>query len=159
MLATEYALLLNESYANGGNAIPFQMFLTWRGTNWQNEVLIKCSIINHFFSGGSDKITYAVSGSHLGQEGIIGGDKSGFLRFWCWFHLTKLKKTNILHVFNRKSLNEVVSSVLFNALNTLQHLHLMIRMVILQKFLQYRFRIEIINPLAQIANTYNDYNS
>jgi hypothetical protein len=23
---TEYALLLNESYANGGNAIPFQMF-------------------------------------------------------------------------------------------------------------------------------------
>jgi hypothetical protein len=28
MLATEYALLLNESYANGGNAIPFQMFLT-----------------------------------------------------------------------------------------------------------------------------------
>jgi hypothetical protein len=33
------ALLLNESYANGGNAIPFQMFLVWRGTNWQNEVL------------------------------------------------------------------------------------------------------------------------
>jgi hypothetical protein len=25
--ATEYALLLNESYANGGNAIPFLMFL------------------------------------------------------------------------------------------------------------------------------------
>jgi hypothetical protein len=23
---------------------------------------------------------------------------------------------------------------------------------------RYRFRIEIINPLAQIANTYNDYN-
>jgi hypothetical protein len=31
-----------------------------------------------FLSGGSDKITYAVSGSHLDQEGIIGGDKSGF---------------------------------------------------------------------------------
>jgi hypothetical protein len=40
-------------------------------------VLIRCSHYQsrYFFSGGSDKITYAVSGSHLGQEGIIGGDK------------------------------------------------------------------------------------
>ncbi len=31
-------------------------------------------IISHdlTFSGGSDKITYSVSGSHLDQEGIIG---------------------------------------------------------------------------------------
>jgi hypothetical protein len=29
-------------------------------------------------SGGSDKVTYSVSGSHLDQEGIIGGNKSGF---------------------------------------------------------------------------------
>jgi hypothetical protein len=56
-----------------------QMFLDWK-RNWQNE-FYSVPIINHdisFFSGGSDKITYAVSGSHLGQEGIIGGDKSGF---------------------------------------------------------------------------------
>jgi hypothetical protein len=35
-------------------------------------------IINHdlSISGGSDKVTYAVSGSHLDQEGIIGGNKS-----------------------------------------------------------------------------------
>jgi hypothetical protein len=34
-------------------------------------------IINHdlSISGGSDKVTYAVSGSHLDQEGIIGGNK------------------------------------------------------------------------------------
>jgi hypothetical protein len=39
-------------------------------------------IINHdiSISGGSDKVTYSVSGSHLDQEGIIGGNKSGFLR-------------------------------------------------------------------------------
>jgi hypothetical protein len=40
-----------------------------------------------FLSGGSDKITYAVSGSHLDQEGIIGRDKSGFFEkagfTWC----------------------------------------------------------------------------
>jgi hypothetical protein len=37
-------------------------------------------IINHdiSISGGSDKVTYSVSGSHLDQEGIIGGNKSGF---------------------------------------------------------------------------------
>jgi hypothetical protein len=41
-----------------------------------------------FLSGGSDKITYAVSGSHLDQEGI-GRDKSGFFEkygksfTWC----------------------------------------------------------------------------
>jgi hypothetical protein len=38
--ATEYALLLNESYANGGNAIIFLMFHLGKGTNWQNEVLV-----------------------------------------------------------------------------------------------------------------------
>jgi hypothetical protein len=43
------ALLLNESYANGGNAIPFQMFLVWRGTNWQNE-FYSVPIINHDIS-------------------------------------------------------------------------------------------------------------
>jgi hypothetical protein len=49
--ATEYALLLNESYANGGNAIPFpNVSGLGKGTNWQNEVLAQCSIINHDIS-------------------------------------------------------------------------------------------------------------
>jgi hypothetical protein len=34
------ALLLNESYANGGNAIPFPNVSGFKGTNWQNEVLV-----------------------------------------------------------------------------------------------------------------------
>jgi hypothetical protein len=43
--ATEYALLLNESYANGGNAIPFpNVSGLGKGTNWQNEVLAQCSL-------------------------------------------------------------------------------------------------------------------
>jgi hypothetical protein len=49
----------------------------------------------------------------------------------------RLKLKNNLHVFNRKSLNEGgLGSVLFNALNTPSTLHLMMRMVILQKSLQ-----------------------
>jgi hypothetical protein len=45
------------------------------------------------FSGGSD--TYAVSGSHLGQEGIIGGDKSGFFEKYGKFHLVLIFRTDL----------------------------------------------------------------
>ncbi|MDI6031629.1 TonB-dependent receptor [Flavobacterium sp. LB2P84] len=169
--ATEYALLLNESYANGGNAIPFpNVSGLGKGTNWQNEVFsTSVPIINHdiSFSGGSDKITYAVSGSHLDQEGIIGESKSGFLRNTARVSVgadvtEKLKlKTNVIYTyFNRKSLNESgLGSVLFNALNTPSTL---IPYDANGDFTKVPTNtglgIEIINPLAQIANTYNDYN-
>jgi hypothetical protein len=35
-------------------------------------------IINHDLSGGSDKVTYSVSGSHLDQEGIMVVTSLGF---------------------------------------------------------------------------------
>ncbi|MCL6461789.1 MAG: TonB-dependent receptor [Flavobacterium micromati] len=169
--ATEYALLLNESYANGGNAIPFpNVSGLGKGTNWQNEVLrTNVPIINHDIniSGGSDKITYSVSGSHLDQEGIIGGAKSGFLRNTARVSLgadvtEKLKiKTNIIYTyFNRKSLNENgLGSILFNALNapaTLKPFDATGNFSLIPSTTG--LGIEIINPLAQIANTYNDYN-
>nr|WP_315164506.1 TonB-dependent receptor [uncultured Flavobacterium sp.] len=169
--ATEYALLLNESYANGGNAIPFpNVSGLGKGTNWQNEVFsTSVPIINHdiSFSGGSDKITYAVSGSHLDQEGIIGESKSGFLRNTARVSLgadvtEKLKlKTNVIYTyFNRKSLNESgLGSVLFNALNTPSTLTPYDANGDFTKVpTNTGLGIEIINPLAQIANTYNDYN-
>ena len=168
--ATEYALLLNESYANGGNAIPFpNVSGLGKGTNWQNEVFNKgVPIINHdiSFSGGSDKITYTVSGSHLGQEGIIGGDKSGFLRNTARVSLgadvtERLKlKTNVIYTYlTRKSLNEGgLGSVLFNALNTPATLTPYDSNGDFTKVpTSTGLGIEIINPLAQIANTYNDY--
>ena len=169
--ATEYALLLNESYANGGNAIPFpNVSGLGKGTNWQNEVLrTSVPIINHdiSISGGSDKITYSVSGSHLDQEGIIGGAKSGFLRNTARVSLgadvtDKLKiKTNVIYTyFNRKSLNENgLGSILFNALNapaTLKPFDANGNFSLIPNTTG--LGIEIINPLAQIANTYNDYN-
>ncbi len=169
--ATEYALLLNESYANGGNAIPFpNVSGLGKGTNWQNEVFsTSVPIVNHdiSFSGGSDKITYAVSGSHLDQEGIIGESKSGFLRNTARVSIgadvtDKLKlKTNVIYTyFNRKSLNESgLGSVLFNALNTPSTLTPYDANGDFTKVpTNTGLGIEIINPLAQIANTYNDYN-
>lgn len=169
--ATEYALLLNESYANGGNVIPFPNVSGFgKGTNWQNEVFSTgVPIINHdiSFTGGSDKITYAVSGSHLDQEGIIGESKSGFLRNTARVSVgadvtDKLKlKTNVIYTyFNRKSLNESgLGSVLFNALNTPSTRTPYDANGDFTKVpANTGLGIEIINPLAQIANTYNDYN-
>lgn len=167
--ATEYALLLNESYANGGNAIPFpNVSGLGKGTDWQNEIFsTSVPIINHdiSFSGGSDKITYAVSGSHIDQEGIIGEKKSGFLRNTARIALgadvtDRLKlKTNVIYTyFTRNTLNEGgLGSVLFNALNmpsTLKPYDANGDFTLAGTGLGN----EIINPLAQIANTYNDYN-
>ncbi|WP_026708218.1 SusC/RagA family TonB-linked outer membrane protein [Flavobacterium frigidarium] len=169
--ATEYGLLLNESYANGGAALPYtDVTGLGKGTNWQEEVISNSvPIINHdiSISGGSDKVTYAVSGSHLDQEGIVGEQKSGFLRNTARVSLTadvseKLKlKTNVIYTyFNRKSLSENgLGSVLFNALN--------IPSVLSPRNDSGAYTVvpnttglgnEIINPLAQIENTNNDYN-
>ncbi|MGO4772004.1 SusC/RagA family TonB-linked outer membrane protein [Flavobacterium sp. W22_SRS_FK3] len=168
--ATEYALLLNESYANAGKTLPYPNVTgLGKGTNWQNEVFGKgVPIINHdlSISGGSEKINYSVSGSHLDQEGIVGGEKSGFLRNTARVAVgadvtDKLKfKSNVIYTyFTRKTLNENgLGSVLFNALN--------LPATINPYDVNGDFTViplnglgnEIINPLAQIANTYNDYN-
>ncbi|MDX6181747.1 TonB-dependent receptor [Flavobacterium sp. Fl-77] len=169
--ATEYGLLLNESYANGGRAIPYPNISNLgKGTEWQDEVFGKgVPIINHdlSFSGGSEKITYSISGSHLDQEGIVGGDKSGFLRNTARIALgadlsdrIKLKTNLIYTYFNRKTLNENgLGSVLFNALNvpaTLSPYNANGDFSLVPSTTG--LGTEIINPLAQIDNTYNDYN-
>lgn len=168
--ATEYALLLNESYANGGQPLPYPNVTgLGQGTNWQREVFSRgVPVTNHDFtvSGGSEKINYSLSGSHLDQEGIVGQNKSGFLRNTARLALgadltDKLKlQTNIIYTyFNRKTLNENgLGSVLFNALNTPATLTPFdsngdFTMVPSTAGLGN----EIINPLAQIANTYNNF--
>lgn len=168
--ATEYALLLNESYANGGKPLPYpDVSGLGKGTNWQEEVFGKSvPIYSHdlSFSGGSEKMTYSVSGSHLDQEGIVGGPKSGFLRNTARVSLgadvtDRLKlKTNVIYTFfNRKTLPENGNaSVLLNAVNspsTLSPYDANGDYTILPLS---GLGNEMINPLAQIANSYNDYN-
>ena len=169
--ATEYALLLNESYANGGKALPYpNVSGLGNGTDWQDEVFKDgVPIISNdlTISGGGEKIAYSISGSHLDQEGIVGGDKSGFLRNTARLGLTadlsdkfKLKTSVIYTYFTRNTLNENgLGSVLFNALNvpatlTPYDANGVFTLVPNTTGLGN----EIINPLAQIANTYNDYN-
>ena len=174
--ATEYALMLNESYANGGKNIPFpDVSGIGKGTNWQDQVFDKgVPIISHdaSISGGGEKTTYSVSGSHVDQGGIIGGYKSNFLRNTARIALNsdltdKLKlNTNVIYTtFNRRSFNEnVLGSVLFNAINT--------PAIYTPRDVNGDYTVlpignanpgsnlgnEIINPLAQISNTFNEYN-
>ena len=79
--ATEYGLLLNESYANNGQALPFpNVSELGRGTNFQEEVFDTSPIMSHnlTLNGGSEKVTYSFGVSYLDQEGIIGAEKSDF---------------------------------------------------------------------------------
>ena len=161
--ATEYALLLNESYANNGQAIPYpDVSDLGEGTDFQDEVFETAPIINHniTLSGGSKKVTYSVGASHLNQEGIIGGDKSDFQRNTARFNLGidisdefKLQANSIYTSIDRRSINENgLGSVLFNALNIAP------TFAIDQEDRDGFLGNEIINPLSQIENTFNDYN-
>jgi TonB-linked SusC/RagA family outer membrane protein len=167
--ATEYALLLNESYANGGQSLPYpDVSGIGNGTNWQDKVFEKSPVISTDFSvsGGSDKITYNFSASDLYQEGIVGSGKSDFKRNTARLGLKadlseKIKlETNVIYTYiDRDALNENgLGSVLFNAINTPSTLS------VYDDAENYTlvpstpgFGIEVINPLAQVDNTYNDY--
>lgn len=168
--ASEYAALLNETYASGGDPLPYpNLSGIGRGTDWQDEVFGKnVPIISHdlSMSGGSDKITYLVSGSHLDQEGIVGGNKSGFLRNTARLSLgaelsdrLNLKSNVIYTYFNRKTLPEGGNaSVLLNAVNSPSTLSPYDSNGDFTLFPLGRLGNEMINPLAQIENSYNDYN-
>jgi len=161
--ATEYALLLNESYANNGQPLPYpDVSQLGVGTNFQDEVFDTSPIISHnlSLSGGSEKVTYSVGGSHLYQEGIVGAAKSDFRRSTARFSLGvdisdkfDLNANSIFTSIDRRSINENgLGSVLFNALNIAP------TFAIDQEDLDGTLGNEIINPLSQIENTFNDYN-
>ena len=167
--ATEYALLLNESYAAGGQALPFPNATgLGAGTDWQDQVFGNAPITSHDLtaSGGSDKMTYSASVSHLEQEGIIGGDKSDFRRSTARVSLgvdltdrLKLTTNAIYSRIDRDALAENgLGAVLFNALNAPPTLS------VLDENGDFSLvpntpglGIEVINPAAQIANTFNDF--
>lgn len=161
--ATEYALIINESYANNGQEIPYpDVSELGEGTNFQDEVFDVAPIYSHFLSvsGGAEKVTYSLGGSHLYQEGIVGRDKSDFSRSTARFSLgidildnLKLGANSVYTHLDRRSISENgLGSVLFNALNYAPTFGLE------EEDLTGRMPIEIINPLSQIANTFNDYN-
>jgi len=164
--AHEFAVLKNETYASGGLPAPYNNVNLGAGTNWQNEVFQRAPIQNYnlTITGGSDKSTYSIGGSYLDQEGIVGGTKASYRRYNARVNFTtdlapKVTLQNVLLYTNerRRTLSENgIGSVLYNAINAspldaprnpdgtytyLQEVN------------------EVINPLAQMANTYNQSNT
>ncbi|RYF91664.1 MAG: TonB-dependent receptor [Chitinophagaceae bacterium] len=82
--ATEYAAIINEgSTVAGGNVIFPDLTIFGKGTDWQDQIFERAPIQTHTLGlrGGSDRMTYYLSGGFQGQGGIVGGyDKSRFNR-------------------------------------------------------------------------------
>ncbi|WP_405294279.1 SusC/RagA family TonB-linked outer membrane protein [Algibacter sp. Ld11] len=160
--ATEYALILNESYAANGQALPYpDVSGLGEGIDWQNELFEQAPITSHNLSvtGGGENSTYYFGGSILEQDGIIASNKSNFNRanakIKIGFDLSeKLKFTTSANYFNnnRKTIGEnALGTPLFNALNYAPTYSLD------QQDTSGFLGNEVINPLSQIANTYNEY--
>lgn len=166
--ATEYAVLLNESYAASGSALPYpDISGLGVGTNWQETLFERAPIMNNDISvsGGTEKFIYSLSASDLRQQGIIGADKTGFRRntarlsmggdLYDWL---QFNSAIVYTYLNRKSINDFgLGSVLFNAIN-MPPTHPVFNEDGDYFLAPGNLGIEIINPMAQIANTYNDYN-
>lgn len=165
--ATEYAVLLNESYASAGKPLPYpDVSGLGHGTDWQDQLFSVQPIFdnNISISGGSAKMTYSISASDLRQKGIIGGDKAAYERstarlsmgadFTEWL---KFNSTIIYTHIDRTSFNDFgLGSALFNAVNMPS------TVPVYNPDGSYYIApanvgIEIINPVQQIENTFNSY--
>jgi TonB-linked SusC/RagA family outer membrane protein len=80
--ANEFATLANEVAENEGIGLPFSdPSIFGEGTDWQEEIFQTAPIQNYQLSvkGGSEKMTYNISGNFFKQKGIIQG--SDYQRF------------------------------------------------------------------------------
>ena len=166
MNATEYAVFVNEAFAAGGGQVPYpDLSGLGSGTDWQGEVFQTAPIFNHnlTLSGGGEKSTVSFGLSYLTQDGIVGGSKSNFNRYTARlnFNSDLFKNfslvTNLLYTgTERKTLPEnALGSVLFNALNNAPTFE--VRDPVTGEFtLAEGLGNEVINPVAQIANTFNN---
>ncbi len=82
--ASEYAAMVNEgSTLAGGNPVFTDISQLGVGSNWQKEIFKTAPLQTHNINlrGGSNNVTYFLSGGYLSQGGIVGGyDKSRFNR-------------------------------------------------------------------------------
>lgn len=161
--AREFAVLKNEAYAAAGQAMPYANTELGEGTDWQDAIFQRAPIQNYNLNlnGGSDKSTYSVGASFLDQEGIVGGDKASYRRYNGRLNFTteiapRVTLQNVLLYTNerRRTLPESgIASVLYNAINASPLAAVRTpegRYTYLEEF------SDIINPVAQIANTWNN---
>ena len=163
--ATEYAVIVNEAAAAGGQSNPFPQFGNLgAGTDWQNEVFQRAPILNHniTITGGTEKSAYSFGSSLLTQDGVVGGSKANFKRFTSRINfnsdlLENLKLTaNVIYNGTERSAiaESGLGSVLFNALNNAPTFD--VRNTDGSFTLADGLGNEVINPIAQLENTFNN---
>jgi TonB-linked SusC/RagA family outer membrane protein len=162
--ATEYALLKNESFTFGGSRPPFRSIEGLGvGTDWQDLIFQNAPIysLNLGMNGGKKKSKYSAGVSYLDQDGIVGGSSAKFQRITTrgnyTYDFSKKLKVNVtgLYLYTDKNslLENSLGSVLFNALNMAPTLP--IRDSNGSFTLAEGLGNEVINPAAQINDTYN----
>lgn len=164
--AHEFAVLKNETFAAGKQPIPYANTDVGTGTDWQKEVFQTAPMQNYnlSISGGSDKSTYSIGASYLNQEGIVGGDKASYRRYTARLNFghdlaRNLTLQSLLLYTNeqRKTVPESgIASVLYNTINASP---LASPLTPDGKYTYLEEFNDIINPLAQIANTFNQANT
>jgi len=157
--ATEYALVLNEAYGASGQTLPFtNISQLGVGSDFQEELFNDAFLMNHNISvsGGGENSRYFISASRTQQDGIIAKETSNFIRNNIKLNLgvdisDKLNFSLIANYFTTAS-EGFSGSVLFNGLNYAPTFGL-------DEDDENNFLgIELINPLNQLKNTYNENN-
>jgi len=157
--ATEYALVLNESYAASGQSLPFSdVSQLGFGTDFQEELFNNALLMNHNISvsGGGENSRYFISASRTEQDGIIAKENSNFTRNNIKLNLgiditEKLNFSVIANYFTTAS-EGFSGSVLFNGLNFAP------TFAADEDDVNNFLGIELINPLNQLKNTFNENN-
>jgi TonB-linked SusC/RagA family outer membrane protein len=162
LTANEYAVIKNEMFAFGGQAMPFNNTNLGVGTNWQDSVFSTAPISSHnlTLSGGTANTKYSLGLGYFNQDGIVGLNKAQFSRYNARLNMntdlsTKLKLNSVFLFSNdsRSSLPENgIGSVLYNTINAFPN------EPIKTPDGKYSYLDEvsdIINPVAQIENQYN----
>ena len=160
MNASQFARYVNDS-ADGTEFFVYPQ----TGTDWQDEVFENRAVISNISlnaTGGTEKSAYSAGISYLNQDGIVGGDKNSFERLTARLNyqydiLPNLKLTaNGLHTISEKqNLAEGgIGAVLYNAVNINPTMPVRDEngaFALANDITQ----IEIINPVAQINDTFN----
>ncbi len=160
--ANEYAVIKNEMFGIAGEPLPFANTNLGVGTNWQDTIFQNAAVesYNLSVSGGTKNTSYSLGGSFYAQDGIVGGEKANFQRYNGRVNLSsalsnKLRLNSVLLFTNeyRTGLPENgIGSVLYNTINAFPN------DPVQTPDGNYSYLDEvsdIINPVAQIENTFN----
>ncbi|MCV6629436.1 MAG: TonB-dependent receptor [Flavobacteriaceae bacterium] len=155
--ATEYAAILNESYAANGEDLPFSNIRDLgEGTDWQDELFANALMQNHNLSvkGGGENFQYFVSGSRVEQDGIVAPDYSNFVKSNVkaniGIDINEKLKFSFIAGYTALENQGFASTLLFNGLNYAP------TFATNQDDLDNFLGIELINPLTQLDNTFGE---